>query len=196
MKKVIPTTILSEVPFIATLDSQLADELLDSVIQGIVFPNPQNLDIRTDLSYYTGDGDEHLFLTEHIIKRLDQEFGHTYSIDNHQMFMIGKYEPGGFFESHTDFMNTDSEPNHTKVERDRIATILLYFNDDYKGGHTSFPLLDIDVAPEKGKMLYYEYNPLKHDLETNLKTTHEGGVVEGGNKVIGIQVFLEDINDR
>jgi prolyl 4-hydroxylase len=61
-------------------------------------------------------------------------------------------------------------------------TILVYLNDNFKGGETSFPMLDKKIKPEKGKAVIF------YNTDTNgtilRKSKHAGIPVIEGEKWI------------
>lgn len=56
------------------------------------------------------------------------------------------YAPGDHFIAHTD---TGISLNH------RYFSIVCYLNEDFEGGHTSFPGLNHKVAPQAGKAIIF-----------------------------------------
>ncbi|HEY5339345.1 MAG TPA: 2OG-Fe(II) oxygenase [Rhizomicrobium sp.] len=92
------------------------------------------------------------------------------------------YVPGQRFKPHFDFM----EPavlGHAKdiVRRgQRVATFLLYLNDDYEGGETEFPRLDFRYKGRKGDaLMFWNVDP---DGRPDLKTLHAGLQTTRGEK--------------
>ena len=65
---------------------------------------------------------------------------HSYGSENYQ---VAYYSVGGLYTPHFDYIE-DGSAVREKVGQ-RIATILLYFNDVEEGGATVFPTLDIKV---------------------------------------------------
>jgi prolyl 4-hydroxylase len=199
MRANIPTQILSKEPFIAILDSGFDDDTLDAITK-LPFiektntnrPERKGEETRISHTFYTHRTKDFLFITQRIINRLKDEFMHTYSMENADAIQFVQYSEGGFFKNHTDFMNQDSDPLKKITPRDRVATAIIYCNDNYLGGNTSFPELNISVVPKKGQMLYYEYNYKKTPLTVNMKTMHSGDTVSKGEKIIGVQLFLEE----
>jgi hypothetical protein len=57
-----------------------------------------------------------------------------------------RYSPGGFYVAHADAGLDVS---------DRYFTVLCYLNENFKGGQTSFPLLDFEVTPLTGKAIIF-----------------------------------------
>ena len=71
---------------------------------------------------------------------------------------------------------------------DRCATALLYLNDGFEGGATSFPKLGITVWPRQGDILYFEY-----DEETYELAMHAGEPVIKGEKRIASLWIRTDV---
>ena len=90
-----------------------------------------------------------------------------------------RYEPGQQYIPHWDYFNNIHAGTH--VDPDRRATVIIYLNDDFAGGHTVFPNLSITVRPQAGAALFFRY-----DYEGAVKslTLHEGAVVTRGVKYI------------
>ena len=57
-----------------------------------------------------------------------------------------RYTPGGWYETHQD-AGADFE--------DRYFTVICYLNDNFAGGHTSFPYLAHAAVPETGKAIVF-----------------------------------------
>jgi hypothetical protein len=59
---------------------------------------------------------------------------------------IVRYPQGGMFKPHTD---TNRDNPH------RAFTVIIYLNDDFSGGETSFPDLNYDCRPKAGRVLVF-----------------------------------------
>jgi prolyl 4-hydroxylase len=96
---------------------------------------------------------------------------------------VVRYGKGGKYDAHYD----GDECEKASCPRDqRLATLLVYLNDDFDGGNTHFPLLNASVVPEKGKALFFWVA----DEETRdlfEKTLHAGVPVTRGRKWIANQ---------
>jgi hypothetical protein len=70
---------------------------------------------------------------------------------------IMHYGPGEEFRPHYDFLTPDSAGMAAQMARygQRIATFLLYLNEDYGGGETEFPLMDISYRGRTGDALFF-----------------------------------------
>ncbi len=67
------------------------------------------------------------------------------------------YEVGQRFERHYDFLDPSVEgyARDAAARGQRIATFLVYLNDNYEGGETEFPLADLRHRGRKGDALYF-----------------------------------------
>lgn len=81
-----------------------------------------------------------------------------------------RYGQGQQFKPHFDSGDT----NH------RLHTLLVYLNDDFEGGETFFPELNLKVQPQKGRALYF----LNRDEDDTvlLYSAHAGLPVDQGVK--------------
>jgi predicted 2-oxoglutarate/Fe(II)-dependent dioxygenase YbiX len=66
-----------------------------------------------------------------------------------------RYSEGEYFGLHTDSPFVAQDGAITKL------SLVLYLNDDYKGGETVFPDLALEIKPEVGKILLFPPN-LRH----------------------------------
>lgn len=100
--------------------------------------------------------------------------------------LLVHYPLGGEFKQHTDMVVT--KDNQGKVTN-RVATVIVYLNNDYEGGNTVFPYKDITVKPAVGKALLFQYNYQNQAM--NSMTVHVGNKVHHGNKFVLI-FFIRD----
>lgn len=84
------------------------------------------------------------------------------------------YEPGQEFHQHSDFITADTPPLIQDVQMfgQRIATFLVYLNDDYEGGETDFPKVKVRFKGRKGDALLF-YNLLPSG-QPDYATLHAG----------------------
>ena len=59
-----------------------------------------------------------------------------------------RYKPGGFYHAHKDNFGG-------KLENFREVTVIVYLNDDFSGGTTTFPKLEYAVVPRAGHVLLF-----------------------------------------
>jgi hypothetical protein len=67
------------------------------------------------------------------------------------------YEPGQQFEAHCDFQEPATPALRREIERygQRVATLLVYLNDDYAGGETDFPRIGLRHKGARGDALLF-----------------------------------------
>lgn len=85
-----------------------------------------------------------------------------------------RYRPGQQYRPHHD------AHAFGPVEKRRIATALLYLNDDYEGGETWFPELKIKVRGGTGDLLIF--HNLDADKMPDPRMTHAGLPIKSGEK--------------
>lgn len=85
-----------------------------------------------------------------------------------------RYTPGQQYRPHHD------AHAYAQVEKRRVATALLYLNDNYEGGETNFPELGITVRGGVGDLLIF------HNLDANkmpdMRMIHAGLPITSGEK--------------
>jgi prolyl 4-hydroxylase len=97
-----------------------------------------------------------------------------------------RYQPGEEFQPHFDYL----EPALVKTQGQRIATFLLYLNDDYVGGETHFVCTNQYLRGAAGDALFWA-NVTENNQPDGL-TLHAGRAPEEGTK----WVFSQWIRDR
>jgi len=84
------------------------------------------------------------------------------------------YEPGQQFHLHADFIetNTPALAQDVRAHGQRLATFLVYLNDDYEGGETDFPKIGYRYKGRRGDALLF-YN-VTADEAPDYTTLHAG----------------------
>lgn len=105
----------------------------------------------------------------------------TYESDMMEDVQVVRYKENGQYKHHYDACTT---PKHcgSPFKLYRKATLLVYLNDDYKGGETDFPNIPYRVKPSKGDaVLFYNTRPDGSEIEESF---HAGLPVLQGEKWI------------
>jgi prolyl 4-hydroxylase len=102
------------------------------------------------------------------------------------------YSVGQRFKSHHDFLDPGNPAYHDTLSRfgQRIATFLIYLNDGYEGGETSFPRIGLKFRAEEGDALFFAN--VTQDGAPDPATLHTGLPPTSGEK----WVFSQWIRDR
>ena len=109
-----------------------------------------------------------------------------------EKLQVVKYQPGGFYSAHYD-ASCDDKQECVEFEKNggqRIATLIIYLNDDYEDGHTEFPNLDKKYKLDKGNALLF-YSLEKNGNKCHPLSLHSGTPVKSGEKYIA-NVWLRE----
>lgn len=173
---------------IRTIDNFLTKEQCSEIISLIEQNNQKSLVVddssygksihesRTSSTCYFSD-------TNTFINDIRQKVAEELKIDTRQIEVLQgqKYEPGQFFKPHYDFISSNNEQHRLAEFGNRIWTCLIYLNDDFEGGTTNFPKLNLEIQPKEGTALVFQNMRNGQLIEQSL---HEGKSVVGGNKYI------------
>jgi prolyl 4-hydroxylase len=108
----------------------------------------------------------------------------NYPLDHQEDLQVVRYPTGGFFKPHYDCCDGGPEECQRMNNQGgpRKITILIYLNDDYTGGETVFPNINMKVEPTKGKALVFWSTT--QDDEVIRNALHGGNPVQNGEKWI------------
>lgn len=114
-------------------------------------------------------------------------------IDNMEDLHIVKYEVGGEYKKHHDFFHPGENYYESCMVRggQRVKSVLFYLNDDFEGGETVFPKLNMKVKPVKNKMVIWDN--LNEDGTLDHDSIHAGLPVTKGVKYIAVIWIRENI---
>lgn len=186
----IRSQIYSKEPFVATISNGVSFNIINDILTESNFQpstvfaysysqNEDKLMDETRTSYTMHTGSTYIKLTKLVLEHLKNEFDHSYELDCCESWQIARYEPGQYYKPHHDYFNIENYKNY--VKNDRVATVILYLTDDFKGGQTFFKILNIKISPMAGAMVYFTYPA---DTPSSTKTLHEGCDVISGIKYI------------
>lgn len=102
------------------------------------------------------------------------------------------YDVGQEFKPHYDFFDFTKEYNkHYLKDGQRLWTIIVYLDEPKSGGSTTFPKLDIEIRPKKGKALIWRN--CYPNKAPNPYTLHASTPVVEGEKTILTKWFKEQV---
>jgi len=104
-------------------------------------------------------------------------------LDNAESFQVVHYGQGEEYAPHFDAWDASTERGHRCMATggQRLITCLLYLSNVDEGGGTSFPNLDMEVRPKKGRMLIY-HNCHEGSSVRHADSLHGGMSVLRGEK--------------
>ena len=147
----------------------------DSVVVGI--ENPEG--IRKSQTYWLDKNDA---VAQKIIQKVCDIEG--YSIEQSEDIQVVKYEVNGYYNEHHDSCcDMNDACREFRKDGNRIATMVIYLNDEFEGGSTRFPILDKNFKPKKyGGILFYPMN--KNGDKCHENSLHAGMPLTKGEKYI------------
>lgn len=169
------------------------DEIIEIARESGNMKVAETLDTGNDtLSSYSPDkrSSKTVFLPDSsspIIEKIAEYFADWTGlpIENQEQIQVASYDAEGKFDDHYDACDSSPEvcERFNRGSGHRVATMLIYLNDDYEGGHTVFGKVDpvIDIRPRIGKAILFEDSL---DEEIILESMHRGEQVSKGNKWI------------
>lgn len=138
---------------------------------------------RTDVTEHRTSSTSNLDMNTTLMSNIKNKISKTLGLELEKGEAIqGQlYEPGQYFKPHNDFFSGPAYDMHCKASGNRTHTLMIYLNEDFKGGGTYFPTLNKTIEPETGKALWW-YN--MKDGKIQDQYLHEGVTVEEGKKYI------------
>jgi prolyl 4-hydroxylase len=112
---------------------------------------------------------QHTFIPKDtiIVKDLIEKICETNNLpfENAEDLQVVKYEKGNYYRAHHDSY-PDNDPYFFASGGHRVLTALIYLNDDFEGGETDFPNLELRVKPVKNRAVIF------HPLDAKNKKCH------------------------
>ena len=105
--------------------------------------------------------------------------------ENAEKMQVVKYDPNGYYNEHYD-ASCDDRPECVEFEKNggqRVVTMILYLNDEYEGGSTHFPRLNVEYKPPKNTGILF-YSLEKNGNKCQPLSIHSGTPVISGQKYI------------
>lgn len=107
-----------------------------------------------------------------------------------EVSQVLRYRPGEEFAPHCDYLDPVTMGEEITVRGQRAATVLIYLNDDFSGGETSFPELGIEYRGRTGDTLLF--SSLDPSGRPDPRTRHAGRPPTSGEKWL----FSQWVRDR
>jgi prolyl 4-hydroxylase len=113
----------------------------------------------------------------------------NWPIENGEGLQILHYRPGTEYKPHYDYFDPNEPGTPTILKRggQRVATIIMYLSEPERGGGTTFPDVQLEVAPKRGNAVFFSYDR----AHPSTKTLHGGAPVIAGEKWIATKWLRE-----
>ncbi len=157
---------LHEAPLIRKLPGVIHPLVLDTLInlaaplvQRSQIVDAQTGEVRADpmrtSSHVTLSPRQH----DHVLEALERCISRVSGMPalNGEFLQILRYRPGEEFRPHVDYFNESGAGAYQSLADggQRAQTVLTYLNDDYRGGSTCFPALQLTINARRGDMLHF-----------------------------------------
>ena len=108
---------------------------------------------------------------------------------NGEGLQVLHYRPGAEYKPHYDYFDPaePGTPSILKRGGQRVATLVIYLNEPLRGGGTTFPDINLIVAPKRGNAVFFSYDR-PHPAT---RTLHGGAPVIEGEKWIATKWLRE-----
>ena len=126
-----------------------------------------------------------------VVRRLEVRLARllNWPEENGEGLQILHYRPGAEYKPHFDYFDPVEPGTPTILKRggQRVATIVMYLAEPEKGGGTTFPDVNLVVAPKRGNAVFFSYDR-PHPVT---RTLHGGAPVLAGEKWIATKWLRE-----
>ena len=152
----------------------------EKFVPSVLFGNYKIKDIRNSKSVWLPTDDN---IVSNVIKRACKIVNLPFK--NSEGLQVVKYNANGYFKQHFDTTHEIEKQSRDFFSHGghRLATIIVYLNDEFEGGETHFVNLQKHIKPNKySGILFYSLD--KNGNKCHPKSLHEGTKVISGNKYI------------
>jgi len=113
----------------------------------------------------------------------------SWPVENGEGLQVLRYGPGAEYKPHYDYFDPQQAGTPTILKRggQRVASLVCYLNTPTLGGATTFPDVQLDVAPVKGNAVFFSYDR-PHPVT---RTLHGGAPVVEGEKWVATKWLRE-----
>jgi prolyl 4-hydroxylase len=113
----------------------------------------------------------------------------NWPVENGEGVQVLHYRPGAEYKPHYDYFDPDQAGSATILRRggQRVGTLVMYLNTPEAGGGTTFPDVQLEVAPIKGHAVFFSYD-CAHPSSRSL---HGGAPVVRGEKWVATKWMRE-----
>lgn len=108
---------------------------------------------------------------------------------NGEGLQVLRYRPGAEYKPHHDYFDPAHAGSVPILKRggQRVASLVMYLNTPTKGGATTFPDIQLEVAPVKGNAVFFSYDK----PHPSTRTLHGGAPVVEGEKWVATKWLRE-----
>lgn len=140
---------------------------------------------RTSEGMFFGRGEGELI--RHIEARIAALV--NWPAENGEGLQVLHYQPGAEYKPHYDYFDPAQPGSSTILRRggQRVGTLVMYLNTPQQGGGTTFPDVQLEVAPIKGNAVFFSYDR----ADPSSRSLHGGAPVLAGEKWVATKWMRE-----
>lgn len=115
----------------------------------------------------------------------------NWPVENGEGLQVLRYRPGAEYKPHYDYFDPAQPGTPTILKRggQRVGTLVIYLNSPKVGGGTTFPDVQLEVAPVKGHAVFFSYDR----AHPSTRTLHGGAPVLEGEKWVATKWMREGV---
>jgi prolyl 4-hydroxylase len=117
-----------------------------------------------------------------LIRRIEARLGAllNWPIENGEGLQVLHYLPGAEYKPHYDYFDPAQPGTAPILKRggQRLGTVVMYLNTPERGGGTTFPDVELEVAPVRGNAVFFSYD----SPQPSTRSLHGGAPVIDGEK--------------
>ncbi len=195
--RVVGVVMAMQVPRVVVLSGFLSDEECQALISA-ASPRMQR---SLTVDHQTGADQVHAQRTSHgmffsrgeneVIQRIENRLAKllNWPVENGEGLQVLRYQPGHEYKPHYDYFDPNEPSAATVLARggQRVATVLMYLNEPSRGGGTTFPSVNLEISPQKGSAVFFNYDRA-HPVS---RTLHGGAPVREGEKWVATKWLRE-----
>ena len=140
---------------------------------------------RTSAGMFFGRGETAL------IERIEQRIAALlrWPVENGEGLQVLHYLPGAEYKPHYDYFDPAQPGSATILKRggQRVGTLVMYLNTPEAGGGTTFPDVQLEVAPVQGHAVFFSYDR----AHPSSRSLHGGAPVIAGEKWVATKWLRE-----
>jgi prolyl 4-hydroxylase len=163
--------------------SRLARSLTVQTLTGGEELNPD----RTSSGMFFNRGESDL------IRRIESRIARllNWPVENGEGMQVLNYSVGAEYKPHFDYFDPAEPGTPTILKRggQRLGTLLIYLNEPERGGGTTFPDVGLEVAPQRGNAVFFNYDK----PHPSTRTLHGGAPVLAGEKWVATKWLRERV---
>lgn len=140
---------------------------------------------RTSRGMFFGRGEAEL------LRRIEARIAALvhWPVENGEGVQVLHYRPGAEYKPHYDYFDPAQPGTPTILKRggQRVGTLVMYLNTPQQGGGTTFPDVQLEVAPIKGNAVFFSYDR----ADPSSRSLHGGAPVLAGEKWVATKWMRE-----